>query len=61
MVEIGAVLVRRGSKLETINPELDFDRLVFVFLLRHFLPLTCGIILAVHCCHATEFYRGITI
>jgi hypothetical protein len=35
MVEIGAVLARRGSDLETINPELNFYRLVFVFFLGH--------------------------
>jgi hypothetical protein len=35
MVEIGAVLARRGSNLETINPELNFYRLVFVFFLGH--------------------------
>jgi len=34
-VEIGAVLVRRGSDLETINPELNFYRLVFVFFPGH--------------------------
>ena len=34
-IEVGAVLVRRSGKFETINPELNFYRLVLVFFTRH--------------------------
>ena len=34
-VDIGAVLARRGSNLDPINPESNFYRLVLVFFLGH--------------------------